>query len=104
MEALLYSPSSSSLAYTSTLALLNRLHGSLLNMFSSLSLLFCLALRYIKKKKEQGTMKKEKLKEIQFLKGWQNKSVGRSEDKNEVYPRKENKNAVKWKEAIRKKL
>lgn len=49
-------------------------------------------------------MKKEKLKEIQFLKGWQNKSVGRSEDKNEVYPRKENKNAVKWKEAIRKKL
>lgn len=49
-------------------------------------------------------MKKEKLKEIQFLKGWQNKSVGSLEDKNEVYSRKENKKAAKWKEAIRKKL
>ena len=54
----MYSPCLSSLAYTSTLAFLNRMDDSLLNMLSSLSLLFFLALTYIKKK-EQGTMGKE---------------------------------------------
>ena len=71
-------------------------------MLSSLSLLFCLALTYIKKKNRAQWEKK--LKEIQFLKGWQNKSVERLEDKTELYPRKESKKAAKWKEAIGKTL
>lgn len=49
-------------------------------------------------------MEKEKSKAIQFLKGWQNKSVKRLEDKTEVYPRKETKKGSKWKEAIGKTL
>lgn len=98
----MYSPCLSSLAYTSTLAFLNRMDDSLLNMLSSLSLLFCLALTYIKKKNRAQWEKK--LKEIQFLKGWQNKSVERLEDKTELYPRKESKKAAKWKEAIGKTL